>query len=336
MGPAERVRGPALRGAPVARVVAAVAAVAAGVLLVGSLWVSRREGVPATHPNDVVRIGVVQGQSVPGYLTSSRTELAALADPSAPAAGDTWALVSLDDYRPPGTLPDLLAGTAVAQVYARVPVAGALTQVVRIPVYRLPADVLSGMLDAALLRDRERAEYEQLARRAAGDDVSQARARRAYETAARTAATEAAAYRQGCSCVFAAVVRAAPAALRGVADRSGVRVVDPAPEVRSLDRTEFRPPRPEQTGTVTAEPSRSPTGAVPTGSAGIASRASTPIVSSAGAPVTSASPVVAGRETDAAATVPPIRSAVLSAPDATAAHDAPAASVAAPRAPPGR
>ena len=336
MGPADGVRGPALRGAPAARVVAAVAVAAAGALLLGSLWVSRREAAPADDPHDVVRVGVVPGQSVPGYLTSARTELAALTDPSAPAAGDTWALVSLDDYRAPGVLPDLLAGTAVTQLYARVPVAGAHTEVVRIPIYRLPADVLSGMLDAALLRDRERAEYEQLARRAAGDDAAQARARRAYETAARTAATEAAAYRQGCSCVFAAVVRAAPAALRGVAGRGGVRAVDPAPEVHSLDRTEFRAPLPEQTGTVPADPRRSPAVAVPTGSSGIAPRLSAPIGSSAGAPVTSTSPDVAGRETDAAATVPPTRSAVPSAPDATAAHDATNASPAAPRATPGR
>ena len=329
MGSAERVRGPALRGAPVARLVAIFAVAAAGVLLLGSLWVSRPEAVPPEDPRDMVRVGVVQGQTVPGYLTSSHTELAALTDPSAPAVGDIWALVSFDGYRAPGALPELLAGTAVAQVYTRVPMPGAHTQVVRIPVYRLPADVLSGMLDAALQRDRERAEYDQLARRLAGAGGHQERARRAYESAAGTAATEAAAYRSGCSCVFAAVVRATPDALRGVAERSGARVVDPAPEVRSLDRTEFRPPLPEQTGTVPPEPSRSPALPVPTGSSGIASRTSAPIVSSPGTFVTSASPVVADHRTPSAP-APRERPAVPSAVHAIAAHDAPIASVAAP------
>ena len=334
MGPAgHRVRGHPLRGAPSARLVAAVAVASAGVLLLGSLWLSRPETPPGVDPGDVVRVGVVQGQSVPGYLDATRDELDALTDPSAPVAGETWALVSLEHYVAAGLLADLFPDTAVAQVYARVPLATAHTSVVRIPVYRLPADVLTGMLDTALERDREQAEYEQLARRLTGDDENQRRARRAYAAAAGTAAAEASAYRSGCSCVFAAVVRAAPAALRGVADRPGVRAVDPAPEVRQLDRTEFRPPLPEQNGTVPAEPPRSP--AVPTGSEGIAPRPSAPIMSSAGAPVTSASSIGAVRATPPSTPAPEERAAVPSASDAIPAHDATSSS-AAPRAGSGR
>jgi hypothetical protein len=253
-------------------------------------------------------------------VRSAHTELAALTDPSAPAAGDTWALVSLDGYVPPGRLPVLFDGAAVAQVYARVPPAGARSQVVRIPVYRLPADVMSGMLDAALQRDREQAEYLQLARRLNGDGAAQERARRAYETAAVAAGAEAAAYRSGCSCVFAAVVRATPGVLRGVSEREGVRVVDPAPEVRRLDRTEFRPPLPEQVDTVPAEPSRTP--AVPNGDSGIATRMPAPILSSLGVPVTSASPGGSDHETDPSAPASEERSAVPSASNATAAQRA--------------
>ena len=317
---AERVREPAVRGGSAVRTALALAAVSAGVVLLGALWVSRHEGVPADDPSDVVRVGVVQGQSVPGYVRSARTELAAMTDPSAPTAGDTWALVSLDGYVPPGRLAGLFDGAAVAQVYARVPLAGVRSQVVRIPVYRLPADVLTGMLDAALLRDREQAEYLQLARRLRGDGASQERARRAYETAAGAAGAEATAYRSGCSCVFAAVVRAAPGVLRGVSDRPGVRVVDPAPEVRRLDRTEFRPPLPEQWGTVPAEPSRSP--AVPNGDSGIATRMPTPILSSIGVPVTSASPGGSDQDPDPSAPAPEERSAVPSSSDASAAQRA--------------
>jgi hypothetical protein len=315
--------GPAALRASDARVVVTCAAVAVGVLLLGLLWAGRRGPAPAGDPSDVVRVGVVQGQSVPGYLNSSRTELGGLADPSAPASGDTWALVSLDRYVAAGRLPELLEGAAVVQVYARVPVPEQHTQVVRIPVYRLPADVLSGMLDAAIARDSEKASYQQLATRLPVEDV---RAREAYAAAARTAAVEAAAYRSGCACVFAAVVRGAPAALQGLASRAAVRAVDPAPEVRSLDRTEFRPPLPEQTGTVPPSPST----AVPTGTAGIAPRPSTPIGSAPGVDVTSASPQLSQHTTDPSVRASEDLSAVPSASDATAAHDATGVPAAAP------
>jgi hypothetical protein len=326
--PAQRVRGPAAPGAATVRAGIALAVLAVAVLLLGFLWASGRDAPPVDDPNDVVRIGVVQGQSVAGYLRSSRAELAALTDPSAPTAGYTWALVSLDDYVPPGSLPTLLAGTAVAEVYTRVPLAAAHTQVVRIPVYRLPADAISGMLAAALTRDREQAEYRQLERRARSEGGRPDRAVQAYEAAAATAATEAAAYRSSCSCVFAAVIRGASAALREVARRPGVRAVDPAPEVRRLDRTEFRPPLPEQTGTVPLESSSSP--AVPNADSGIASHVSAPILSSLGVPVRStsratltATPICRRRPSEE-------RSVIPSAPNATAARYVSNRSLAAP------
>jgi hypothetical protein len=96
--------------------------------------------------------------------------------------------------------------------------------------------------------------------------------------------------------------------------------VDPAAEVRQLDRTEFRPPLPEQNGTVPAEPTRSP--AVPTGPEGIAPPTPAPIMSSAEAPVTSASSIGAGPTTPPFIPAPEERSAVPSASDAIPAHDA--------------
>jgi hypothetical protein len=173
----------------------------------------------------------------------------------------------------------------------------------------------------AVQREQEQAEYLQLGRRLTGEGPSQERARRAYASAAHTAGLEAAAYRSGCACVFAAVVRAAPHALQQVADRPGVRAVDPAPEVRSLDRTEFRPPLPEQDGTVPAEGSGTPQ-AVPNDGSGIASRMPAPILSSLGSPVTSDSPGGSDPQPDLAATAPEERTAVSSATDASAAHDA--------------
>jgi hypothetical protein len=262
-------------------------------LTVGAIWTSDREPDPPRPPDspDVVQVGVVEGQSVPGYLRASDGELAALvrADAAAPNA-ETWALVSLDAYLPPGRLSAVLGGVAVVQVYARAAQAGDGTQVVRIPVYRMPDDVVAGMLGAAAGRDRERADYQQLSGEVVGADAAQDRLRRAYESAARTAADEANAYRARCSCVFAAVVRAAPAALEGIARHAEVRAVDPAPEVRRLDLTDFRPPLPEQHATVPEDP-RIATTPTPPAASPVAPGTSTPLPSSTGANVTSPSSV---------------------------------------------
>src|SRR4051812_44849513 len=104
------------------------AIVSAGALLVAVVWSAQRDTDPGDEPGDVIRVGVVQGQSVPGYLRSARREMGALTGPSAPAAADIWALISLDAYVEPGRLPDLLDGSVVAQVYARVPLPGVRTQ----------------------------------------------------------------------------------------------------------------------------------------------------------------------------------------------------------------
>jgi hypothetical protein len=317
-----------IRGPAGLRVAIAVAAVAVVALSLGVIWTARHDGgVPNPGDSgDLVEVGVVEGQSVPAYLAVSRRELAALTDPSAPPAGDTWALASLDNYVPPGRLPELLGGAGVAQVYARVPLAGVQTQVVRIPVYRLPQDVTAGMVAAAQQRDQEQAEYLQLSGRLGGAGPTTDRARQAYAAAARSAGAEATAYRSGCACVFAAVIRAAPAVLRQIADRPGVRVVDPAPEVHSLDSTEFRAPLPEQSGTVPDEPSQTPT-PVPTATSGIASPAAAPLVSSLGLPV---KPVKSDSPRgsvpvapDPSATAPEERSAVASASGASAAQAVP-------------
>ena len=259
-------------------------------MLVAAIWTSDRGPEPdsAALP-DVVRVGVVEGQSVPGYLRSSQGEMAALLRASAAAANTpTWALVSLNAYFAPDRLMPVLGGVAVAQVYVRAPLREAMTQVVRIPVYRMPDDVVNGMLSAAAGRDRERADYRQLGDELSGGGEAQIRLRRAYESAARTAADEAAAYRARCSCVFAAVVRAAPAALEGIAGHAEVRAVDPAPEVRRLDRTEFRPPLPELRTTVPEDP-RIATAPAPHAASPVAPGTPAPLPSSTGANVTSAS-----------------------------------------------
>jgi len=282
-------RGLTRRGSPLRlRVGTGLAAAAAGALLVAVIWTAGPDPGDGGGAADVIRVGVVEGQSVPGYLESSRGELAALLRSPA-TVGETWALVSLSAYVPPDQLPAVLGGATVAQVYARARLGGARTEVVRIPAYRLPDDVVAGMLSAAAGRDRERAGYAQLSRGLTGTNPGDMRLRRAYDDAAAVAGAEASAYRDHCSCVFAAVVRGGPAALDRIAERAAVRVVDPAPEVRSLEQTDFRAPLPEQRTTVPVE-TRSAIPPAPADASTVASPTPAPLPSSLGATVTSASP----------------------------------------------
>jgi hypothetical protein len=268
------------------RILTGLAIASAATLLVTVIWLSEPDPPQTSAPPDVVRVGLVEGQSVRGYLDSSHAELSAMVRSGRVA--DTWALVTLRAYVPPDQLPPALTGVAVAQVYARAPIAGLQTPVVRIPAYRIPQDVVAGMRATAVLRDQERAEYLQLMSRVGGDTPNDARLRQAYATAAQVAAAEAGAYRSGCACVFAAVVRASPAALTGVAGRDGVRAVDPAPELTTLDGVEFDPPLPEQHAAPAPRPTPSPD-APPSPPPAVAPASATPVPSSLGARDISAS-----------------------------------------------
>jgi len=204
---------------------------------------------PAGDPTvgDTVRVGVVQGQSIPAYVEASRTELdTLLATPPTGIAGETYALVTLRAYLAPDRLTPVLGGVSVSQVYGRVPLPDTQTEIVRIPAFRIPADVEVGMDQVATRKEQESAEYQRLAAALPGGTSAEAELRTRYASNADVAAKEATAYREHCSCVYGAVVRATPAALDQIATRPEVRAVDPAPEVHRLDRAVFLPPLPEQ------------------------------------------------------------------------------------------
>jgi hypothetical protein len=211
-------------------------------LVVLVVAVTQRRGEPAGDRTvgEVTRVGVADGDAIPGYLRAAADELARL---DAPAPG-SWALVSFAAYLTPAQAAAALGGTPVSAVVARVPLPGRQTEIVRIAAMRMPDDVVAGMAEVAARKDREAADYRtRVADPAASADPE---LRRVYDTGAAVSAREAAAYRAGCACVYAAVVRDAPEALRAIAGRPGVRGVDPAPDVRRLDRTVFTPPLPEQ------------------------------------------------------------------------------------------
>ncbi|WP_416903183.1 hypothetical protein [Micromonospora echinospora] len=235
------------RGGPRPRLLGWVALASVGAVLLTAAWATGRPPVGDRTVGEVTRVGVGEGDSIPGYLRSAGDELAALPDPAPSAsAGSTWALVSLAEYLPPERLAPVLADVPVSAVFGRVPLPGRQTQIVRIPALRVPEDVRAGMVELAGRKDREAADYRARGAELTGDTPQERELRGFYASGAEVAEVEAAAYRAGCSCVYAAVVRAEPSRLRTVAARLGVRAVDPAPEIERLDRTVFTPPLPEQ------------------------------------------------------------------------------------------
>jgi hypothetical protein len=223
--------------------VATLAALAVTGLTVWTLGRGSAAGGGDPTVSDVIRVGVADGAAVAEYEQRSHTKLAGLV--SGGGTGEVVALVTLNTYLAPDALVGVLDGVALTQAYARVPAPGLQTQIVRLDAYRVPDDVIGGMDRIAARKDSEAADYARLAA-GLGDTSRERELRAVYASGRQIAAAEAAGYRAHCACVYAAVVRGTPAALDRLARRDGVRVVDPAPEVRRLDRTVFLPPLPEQ------------------------------------------------------------------------------------------
>lgn len=229
------------------RVLTGAALVSSVAVLVTAVWAADRRPQGDLTVGDVTRVGVLEGESIPGYVQSSRSELAAMvAAPPLGTDGETYALVTLSAYLAPDRLAPVLTGVSVSEVFSRVPLPDTQTQIVRIPAFRLPDDVVANMLQVAERKDREARDYQERGAALTGDGDEVDRLRALYDSGARVAEAEATAYRSRCSCLYAAVVRAAPADLQRVAGRPEVRAVDPAPEVQRLDRAVFSPPLPEQ------------------------------------------------------------------------------------------
>ena len=217
-------------------------------VLLTAMWATADQPVGDRTVGEVTRVGVADGDSVPGYVRSGRGRPGRALPTAASATGaGTYALVSLDAYLPPQQLAEVLerrtglgclrAGAAARPADRDRPDPGAAR-----PGRRGRRDG-GGRRPA---RTREAADYRARAAALTGAGADERELRQVYASGAEVAAAEAAAYRTGCACVYAAVVRATPAVLRGVATRPDVRAVDPAPEVYRLDRTVFTPPLPEQ------------------------------------------------------------------------------------------
>jgi len=231
------------RGARRLRGVLVVVVIAVVTVTAASLWRLHQQPVGDRTLGEVVRVGVPDGGSIPAYEQHTRTSLRALS-----TTGPVYALVALRAYLAPDRLAPVLGGASVFEVYARVPLPGLQSQIVQIPAYRVPADVTAGMQEVADRKAKEAADYARRVAAVPGDSPAHRQMRDVYSTEQQIATAEAAAYREHCSCVYAAVVSADPTVLRGLAGRPEVRTVDPAPGVRRLDRAVFLPPLPEEHG----------------------------------------------------------------------------------------
>ncbi|MFK3982135.1 hypothetical protein ACI2K4_17370 [Micromonospora sp. NPDC050397] len=228
------------------RVLTTAALFSSVAVLVTAVWAAERGQVGGDRTvGEVTRVGVIEGESIPGYVESSRSELKALvATPPPEPGGQTYALVTLAAYLAPDRLTPIIGDVSVSEVFGRVPRPQTQTELVRIPAMRIPSDVLAGMREVAARKQREAADYRDRAADLPPD--ADPELRRLYDTGAQVALDEATGYQAGCSCVYAAIVRATPQVLDRIAARNGVRAVDAAPEVRRLDRAVFTPPLPEQ------------------------------------------------------------------------------------------
>ncbi|GIG62797.1 hypothetical protein Lfu02_71690 [Longispora fulva] len=229
----------------------AVAVVLAAVL-------SAREALPGRGhaAGTPLRVGVSDGDSIPAYVAGARERLAGVDRP-------TLALVSLAAYLGPDRLGPLLENARPSRVYLRVPLPGISTEVIAVDVRQLPGDVVAGMDAAAVRKEEEVAIATRLAGRLTGDSPRERELREEYQARAAEAGLEATAYREHCSCVYAAVVRAGPPALAELSRRPGVRAVDPTPGLDRLEQAVFRPPIPEQHA-IASDPADVPVSPSPT------------------------------------------------------------------------
>ncbi|MCG5438625.1 hypothetical protein PSH25_002775, partial [Micromonospora sp. PSH25] len=167
------------------------AVLSAAAVLGTAVWAVDDTPVGDRTVGEVTRVGVADGDSVPGYLRSAAADLAALPASAPTAEGGTYALVTLDAYLPPQRLATVLGDVGVSTVFGRVPLPGRQTEIVRIPALRVPDDVVAGMAQVAARKEAEAADYRARAAAVDGDGVGERELREQYASGAEVAAAEA-------------------------------------------------------------------------------------------------------------------------------------------------
>lgn len=229
--------------------------VALAVLLAGAGVALARNGDGPSSPGttraapEVRVLGPAVGAEVEDYLVTSRARAAALSQ--AQPEAEHVALVSLGEYRTPDDVADLLVGVEVERAFLRVP-SDTPGEVLTSDVEDLVGDLRALYAATAERKAEDQREFVRLARSLGAATEEQRQVRDFYELSAQIAGREATAYRTGCACVFAAVVRGTADALAELPALTGVRGVELAPRGVALEELRVQPLDPRQTGRVEA------------------------------------------------------------------------------------
>ncbi len=238
------------RGALWGRVVVTAGAIACVALTVVAVYAATRPTTPDPKPAGI-HVGPSAGEAIHEYATTRKSILDQAVAADAPAEPPTsrYALVSFTSSVPPERLTSLLGGVQTAEVFLRASPAG----VVEAPVRLIPDDVFKAMSAHARDLDRAVTDYQTKIGRL-GQSPSENALREIYKDDVQADIAEKTAYASECECAFGAVVHGSLTALRTLAGRDGVRVVDLVPLTPDVSRDTFMPLVPDQTLTASPPP----------------------------------------------------------------------------------
>ncbi len=262
------------RGARRLRIVRIVAPVISLVVVLVAVYAAARTPAPVAGPiGTSVTLGVRQGDSIPAYVATAKTDLQALiaASPSGSRTpAQYYALVSFSDYLTPGRLTGVFAGLGlqVTNTIMRVR-SDYQTQIIQLPVNSddLQLAVERGMLATAEQKQQAVATDTALIKLNAGRKSTTVNTVVAeYRMMQTVAELEASRYGvpDQCACVYAAVAYGPLAVLAQLATRPGVRAVD-ARRLQYPGLAVFLPPFPDQHKLASPPASSAPEAPVPTG-----------------------------------------------------------------------
>ncbi|MCW2778444.1 MAG: hypothetical protein JWN17_2169 [Frankiales bacterium] len=192
-------------------------------------------------------LGPAVGASVPDYVAQAKAHAVELSR-QRPGVLHV-ALVSLTAYGKPDDVRRLLAGLEVQRAYLRVP-SDQPTEVLPAPVQDLAGDLKLLYTAKAGQKAKDQVEFLSLARSIVPENPEQRRFKEFYEQAARLSGLEATAYRTGCACLFAVVVRGRASDLTQLTAYPGIRAVELAPGGVPLEQLRVQPLDPADTTVV--------------------------------------------------------------------------------------
>ncbi|QSB04246.1 hypothetical protein [Natronoglycomyces albus] len=189
-------------------------------------------------------IGPPPGTTSQAYVEHVRREMNELLsiEGATGEVEDVWAVVSLESFATPQELADLFGPTVETQrAFLRPPPADIEVTGVEIEVGEMPGGLSKAMELLADRRESQARDLFELSESLTGDSSAEAEQRDRYLNDSMVAATQAHAYRQGCECVYGAVVRATPGTLYWLQEQPQVRLIHPAPIGVDADSVTFVP-----------------------------------------------------------------------------------------------